>query len=67
MPVDIPASPRDPDTSSPPPGAPIRVPPLNPEDVNKFTSLFEKSDMQNGVLSGMMASWVLGLHSNITR
>lgn len=46
-------------TASPPPGpqpggsAPIRVPPLNPDDINKFASLFEKSDVQNGLLSGM--------------
>lgn len=39
---------------NPPPnaGGPIRVPPLNPDDVNKFISLFEKSDVQNGVISG---------------
>lgn len=39
---------------SPPPsaGGPARVPPLNPDDVNKFYSLFEKSDVQGGILSG---------------
>lgn len=56
MPVEVPSSPRDPGTTagatSPPPGAPIRVPPLNPEDVNKFTSLFEKSGVQGGVMPG---------------
>jgi epidermal growth factor receptor substrate 15 len=42
-------------TISPPPGAgaPIRVPPLQPDDANKFVSLFEKSDVNNGVISGM--------------
>jgi epidermal growth factor receptor substrate 15 len=41
-------------TSPPPVGGPIRVPPLNPEDVNKFTALFEKSDVsRSGVISGM--------------
>lgn len=54
MAVDPPQSPRDTGTTSPPPGAPIRVPPLNPDDVNKFTSLFEKSDIRGGVLSGML-------------
>ena len=44
-------------TASPPPppaggNGPIRVPPLNPDDINKFASLFEKSDVQNGLLSG---------------
>ena len=40
---------------SPPPGAtgPIRVPPLQPDDANKFLSLFEKSDVKNGMISGM--------------
>ncbi|KAF4253126.1 hypothetical protein KXW98_000454 [Aspergillus fumigatus] len=41
-------------TSPPPVSGPIRVPPLNPEDVNKFTALFEKSDVsRSGVISGM--------------
>lgn len=53
MPIDVPQSPRDPGTTSPPPGAPIRVPPLNPDDVNKFTSLFDKSDIRGGLISGM--------------
>lgn len=39
--------------SSPPPGTgPVRVPPLVPEDVTKFSSLFERSEVQNGLLSG---------------
>lgn len=34
-------------------GPPIRVPPLNPEDVNKFVSLFEKSDVaRSGTITG---------------
>ncbi|ODH45760.1 hypothetical protein GX48_08160 [Paracoccidioides brasiliensis] len=42
-------------TASPPPGtAPVRIPPLVPEDVAKFTSLFERSDVQNGLLSGLV-------------
>lgn len=47
---------RDLGTTSPPPsaGGPIRVPPLNPDDVNKFSSLFDKSDVnRTGVLPGM--------------
>ena len=41
-------------TASPPPaaGGPIRVPPLQPDDVNKFVSLFEKSEVVNGLISG---------------
>lgn len=54
--VDIPPSaPRsDAGASSPPPGATgsVRVPPLNPDDVVKFTSLFEKSGGTNGIISG---------------
>ena len=38
--------------ASPPAGA-IRVPPLNPEDTNKFASLFDKSGSVNGVIPGM--------------
>ncbi|KAL2002196.1 hypothetical protein VTN02DRAFT_459 [Thermoascus thermophilus] len=46
--------------TSPPPsaGGPVRIPPLNPEDVNKFNSLFEKSDVQNGVISGETAKQI---------
>ncbi|PWY86873.1 UBA/TS-N domain protein [Aspergillus heteromorphus CBS 117.55] len=53
--IDASPAPREAGTTSPTPaaGAPIRVPPLNPEDVNKFVSLFEKSDVsKSGVLSG---------------
>ncbi|KAJ6066762.1 uncharacterized protein N7446_003799 [Penicillium canescens] len=47
-------------TISPPPGAgaPIRVPPLQPDDANKFVSLFEKSDVNNGVISGEIAKQI---------
>ncbi|OJD15661.1 hypothetical protein AJ78_04079 [Emergomyces pasteurianus Ep9510] len=45
--------------SSPPPGAgPVRVPPLAPEDVTKFTSLFERSEVHNGLLSGENAKQI---------
>lgn len=45
------------DASSPTTAAaPIRVPPLNPDDVNKFTSLFDKSDVnRSGVLPGILS------------
>ncbi|KAF5866126.1 hypothetical protein ETB97_000660 [Aspergillus alliaceus] len=45
--VDTSAPTREAGATSPPPtpGASIRVPPLNPDDVNKFLSLFEKSDV----------------------
>ncbi|KAJ5171277.1 uncharacterized protein N7500_004060 [Penicillium coprophilum] len=47
-------------TKSPPPGAngPIRVPPLQPDDANKFVSLFEKSDVTNGMISGETAKQI---------
>ncbi|KAJ5825003.1 hypothetical protein N7447_007343 [Penicillium robsamsonii] len=47
-------------TKSPPPGAngPIRVPPLQPDDANKFVSLFEKSDVKNGMISGEIAKQI---------
>ncbi|KAF3479422.1 EF hand domain-containing protein [Arthroderma uncinatum] len=50
----------DPQTaSSPPPNsAPLRVPPLNPDDVAKFSALFNKSDTQNGVISGETAKQI---------
>ncbi|PYH49964.1 EF hand domain protein [Aspergillus saccharolyticus JOP 1030-1] len=56
-----PPTPREAGTTSPTPaaGGPIRVPPLNPEDVNKFLSLFEKSDVARaGVLSGDTAKQI---------
>jgi epidermal growth factor receptor substrate 15 len=33
-------------------GGPIRVPPLTPDKANEYSSLFEKSGAQNGILSG---------------
>ncbi|KAI9658061.1 MAG: hypothetical protein M1821_002721 [Bathelium mastoideum] len=36
-------------------GGPIRVPPLAADKVNEYSSLFEKSGAQNGVLSGESA------------
>ncbi|KAL4749049.1 hypothetical protein BDW72DRAFT_205084 [Aspergillus terricola var. indicus] len=53
-------SPRDAGASSPQPApGPIRVPPLNPEDVNKFVSLFEKSDVaRSGTISGETAKQI---------
>ncbi|KKK26518.1 hypothetical protein ARAM_005814 [Aspergillus rambellii] len=54
-------SPREAGTTSPTPasGTPIRVPPLNPDDVNKFTSLFEKSDPgRTGSISGEAAKQI---------
>lgn len=53
--VDTSAPTREAGATSPPPttGPSIRVPPLNPDDVNKFLSLFEKSDVsRSGILSG---------------
>jgi len=57
---------RDVGAASPPPsaGGPIRVPPLNPDDVNKFTSLFDKSDVaRSGILPGMLSArdWIESL------
>ncbi|KAL9066259.1 MAG: hypothetical protein Q9157_007209 [Trypethelium eluteriae] len=39
-------------------GGPIRVPPLTPDKVNEYSSLFEKSGAQNGVLSGESAKQI---------
>lgn len=52
--------PPRPSTASPPPpaGGPVRVPALNLDDVNKFTSLFEKSETQNGLMSGEVAKQI---------
>ncbi|KAJ5308417.1 hypothetical protein N7476_009073 [Penicillium atrosanguineum] len=60
--VDVNAPIPESGTISPPPppgaGAPIRVPPLQPDDAQKFLSLFEKSDVQNGILSGEIAKQI---------
>ena len=37
---------------------PIRVPPLTPDRVAQYSSLFEESGAQNGVLSGMAISYL---------
>ncbi|KAL4915771.1 hypothetical protein BDW62DRAFT_187907 [Aspergillus aurantiobrunneus] len=63
IPVDTSASsPRDAGAGSPQPtsgGPPIRVPPLNPDDVNKFVALFEKSDVaRSGTISGETAKQI---------
>ncbi|OXV06027.1 hypothetical protein Egran_06203 [Elaphomyces granulatus] len=55
--IDIPSS-RASDAGSaspppPPPANPIRVPPLNPDDVQKFNAVFDKSETPNGLISGM--------------
>ncbi|OJJ47946.1 hypothetical protein ASPZODRAFT_166022 [Penicilliopsis zonata CBS 506.65] len=42
----------------PPPAGSVRVPPLNPDDVNKFSSLFDKSDIKNGLISGEIAKQI---------
>jgi epidermal growth factor receptor substrate 15 len=37
---------------------PIRVPTLSPEKVNEYSSLFEKSGAENGLLSGIIAKQI---------
>ncbi|OOO12929.1 ubiquitin-associated- domain-containing protein [Aspergillus oryzae] len=51
--VDTSAPTREAGATSPPPttGPSIRVPPLNPDDVNKFLSLFEKSDVSRSEIA----------------
>ncbi|KAJ5925588.1 hypothetical protein N7454_008227 [Penicillium verhagenii] len=58
--VDTTAPAPEPSPASPPPGAsgPIRVPPLQPDDVNKFVSLFDKSEVVNGIMSGDIAKQI---------
>ncbi|KAL2798305.1 hypothetical protein BJX66DRAFT_296141 [Aspergillus keveii] len=62
LPIDTTSpTPRDAGASSPQPapGAGIRVPPLNSDDVNKFVSLFEKSDVtRSGSISGEAAKQI---------
>ncbi|KAL9111579.1 MAG: hypothetical protein Q9227_004067 [Pyrenula ochraceoflavens] len=41
-----------------PSGGPIRVPPLGPDKVNEYASLFEKSGAENGILSGVTAKQI---------
>ncbi|KAL4797436.1 hypothetical protein BDV19DRAFT_358774 [Aspergillus venezuelensis] len=63
LPIDTSApvpSPRE-SAGSPQPtaGGPIRVPPLNPDDVNKFVGLFEKSDVtRSGSINGETAKQI---------
>lgn len=69
--VNITYPPPPPLTSSPPPPPPppiqqaqlsgqgmIRVPPIMPQDVERFTGLFEKSGAQDGVLPGDVAKGI---------
>ena len=39
-------------------GGPIRVPPLAPDKVNEYASLFEKSGAENGMLNGVIAKQI---------
>lgn len=50
-PLSVPPAPLQPQIS----GGAIRVPPLAPDKVNQYTSLFENSGAQNGLLSGELA------------
>ncbi|KAJ5749566.1 hypothetical protein N7533_006594 [Penicillium manginii] len=58
--VDVNAPVPEPAQSPPPSagGPPIRVPPLQPDDANKFLSLFEKSGVVNGLLPGEIAKQI---------
>ncbi|KAL2868699.1 EF hand domain protein [Aspergillus lucknowensis] len=60
IPIDTTSPPPDASVSSPQPaGGPIRVPPLNPDDANKFVSLFDKSDVaRSGCISGESAKQI---------
>ncbi|KAE8356605.1 hypothetical protein BDV28DRAFT_154473 [Aspergillus coremiiformis] len=62
--VDTSAPTREAGATSPPstPAASIRVPPLNPDDVNKFLSLFEKSDVSrtNAIMRARLPNEILG-------
>ncbi|KAK2746236.1 hypothetical protein FQN57_003358 [Myotisia sp. PD_48] len=40
------------------PPSPFRVPPLNPDQVSNFIRLFERSDTQNGFISGEVAKQI---------
>lgn len=50
-PLSVPPAPLQPQVS----GGAIRVPPLAPDKVNQYTSLFENSGAQNGLLFGRFA------------
>ena len=47
-------------------GGPIRVPPLTPDKVNQYTSLFEGSGSQNGMMSGEPVCDVIRRLRNLT-
>src|ERR1700755_3430865 len=47
--------PTSPAQAGPPP---IRVPPLTPEKINEYSLLFEKSGVENGLLSGVVAKQI---------
>lgn len=57
-----PSTPSSPQTAGPlrpqTSGGPIRVPPLAPDKVNQYSSLFEESGAQNGVLPGESAKQI---------
>lgn len=52
------AGPLRPQNSGGAGAGPIRVPPLIPEKVNQYSSLFEESGAQNGILSGDTAKQI---------
>ena len=57
-PVQTPAQPLQAQNSGP-----IRVPPLTPDKVGQYSSLFEESGAHNGILSGMgLASAQIVMH-----
>ncbi|SLM35842.1 Ubiquitin-associated/translation elongation factor EF1B, N-terminal, eukaryote [Lasallia pustulata] len=53
-PLSVPPAPLQPQIS----GGAIRVPPLAPDKVNQYTSLFDNSGAQNGLLSGETAKQI---------
>ena len=48
-------TPTSPTQAGPPP---IRVPPLAPEKINEYSTLFERSGAENGLLSGIVAKQI---------
>ncbi|EEP79238.1 conserved hypothetical protein [Uncinocarpus reesii 1704] len=58
-PLAVPPTAPPPSTTSPPPGpGSARVPPLNQDDIGKFTALFERSETQNGLIAGDTAKQI---------
>ncbi|KIW57635.1 hypothetical protein, variant [Exophiala xenobiotica] len=47
-----------PASPTPPTAPPIRVPPLGPDKVTEYSSLFEKSGAENGILPGLVAKQI---------